>query len=62
MTSTKTWIYFIDDYWVGECEGIPLRTNVEELKGNLVEFSGETRQSVIDQIKSYLGVNSLWIQ
>jgi hypothetical protein len=67
---TKTWIYCFEGYegnnfqtyWVGECEGIPIRTNVVELQGELVEFTSETRQGVIDQIKTCLGVNSLWIQ
>ena len=68
--NTKTWIYCFEGYegnnfqtrWVGECEGIPIRTNVAELQGELVEFSRETRQGVIDQIKNHLGVNSLWLQ
>jgi hypothetical protein len=68
--NTKTWIYCFEGYegnnfqtcWVGECEGIPIRTNVVELQGELVEFTSETRQGVIDQIKTCLGVNSLWIQ
>ena len=68
--SARTWIYCFEGYegnnfqtrWVGECEGIPIRTNVVELQGELVEFTSETRQGVIDQIKSCLGVNSLWIQ
>ena len=70
MINTKTWIYCFEGYegndfqtrWVGECEGIPIRTNVAELHVELVEFSSETRQGVIDQIKTLLGVDSLWIQ
>jgi hypothetical protein len=67
--NTRTWIYHIEGYegnnfrayWVGECEGIPIRTNVLELQGELVEFSGDTRQEVIDLIKNLLGVDSLCI-
>jgi hypothetical protein len=60
--NTKTWIYhtpadeYTREYFTGECEGIPLRTNVAELKGTLVEFMGDTRQEVLDQIKAHLGV------
>lgn len=70
MINTKTWIYCFEGYegnnfqthWTGECEGIPIRTNIVDLQGELVEFSSETRQGVIDQIKSCLGVSSLSIQ
>jgi hypothetical protein len=37
-------------YWVGECEALPIRTNVPELQGELVEFLGDTREAVIQQI------------
>jgi len=66
--NTKTWIYHTPayqmqrEYWSGECAGIPIKTNVEELKGILVEFCGDTRESVIEQIKNHLGVNNLCIQ
>ena len=63
--NTTTWIYhtpadeYTSEYFTAECEGIPMRTNVQELKGTLVEFMDNTRQGVIDQIKNYLGVSSL---
>ena len=37
-------------YWIGDCQSIPIKTNNLELMGNLVEFLGETKESVINQI------------
>jgi hypothetical protein len=37
-------------FFIGECEALPIRTNVAELQGELVEFLGDTRQAVIEQI------------
>ncbi len=37
-------------FFIGECEALPIRTNVAELKGELIEFLGDTRQAVIEQI------------
>ncbi len=66
--NTKTWLYHKQpyqieetEYWLAECEGIPMRTNVEELKGSLVEFTGDSREEVLTQIKQHLGVDSLQI-
>jgi hypothetical protein len=38
------------DYFTGECEAIPMRTNVPELSGELVQFYGDTEEAVIKQI------------
>ena len=52
--NTKTWLYHKQpyqieetEYWLAECEGIPMTTNVEELKGSLVEFTGDSREEVL---------------
>ena len=37
-------------YFVGECEAIPMRTNVAELSGELVQFYGDTEEDVVKQI------------
>jgi hypothetical protein len=37
-------------YFTGECEAIPMRTNVPELAGELVQFYGDTEDDVIKQI------------
>ena len=41
-------------FFIGECEALPIRTNIAELQGELVEFLGDTRQDVIEQIISAL--------
>ena len=41
-------------FFVGECEALPIRTNISELEDELVEFLGDTRQDVIEQIISAL--------
>lgn len=41
-------------FFIGECEALPIRTNIAELEGELVEFLGDTRQDVIEQIISAL--------
>lgn len=38
------------NFWTGESEDILINTNVEELKGTPVEFYGNTKRSVIEQI------------
>lgn len=63
--NTTTWIYhtpadeYTREYFTAECEGIQIRTNIQELKGTLVEFIDDTRQGVLDQIKRHLGVSYL---
>lgn len=63
--NTTTWIYhtpadeYTREYFTAECEGIQIRTNIEELKGSLVEFIDDTLEGVLDQIKRHLGVSSL---
>ena len=58
--NTTTWIYhtpadeYAREYFTAECEGRQMRTNIEELRGTLVEFMDDTRQGVIDQIKKHL--------
>jgi hypothetical protein len=37
-------------WFSGECEAIAICTNIPELQGELVEFLGDTQQSVVDQI------------
>jgi hypothetical protein len=41
-------------YFVGECEDIPIKTNIPYLKGQLVEFYGATKDEVAEQIISVL--------
>jgi hypothetical protein len=41
-------------YFVGECEDIPIKTNIPYLKKQLVEFYGATKEEVIEQIISVL--------
>jgi hypothetical protein len=60
MTIVTAWVHHqpatdcARAYFVGECEALPIRTNVAELAGELVEFYGDSRQQVIDQIISAL--------
>ena len=41
-------------YFVGECEAIPMKTNISELKGELVEFYGDSEKVIIQQIIAVL--------
>lgn len=41
-------------FFSGECEAIAIRTNISEIQGEFVEFLGETRDSVIQQIIAVL--------
>ena len=41
-------------YFVGECEAIPMKTNIPYLKGQLVEFYGNTKEEVTKQIIAVL--------
>lgn len=49
-------VYYIEPcglsrgYWSGESPNISIKTNVRELQGELVEFIGDSRESVINQI------------
>jgi len=38
------------NFWTGESEDILINTNVQELKDTPVEFYGDTKRSVIEQI------------
>ena len=37
-------------HFTGECEAISMQTNVKELTGELVQFYGDTEESIIKQI------------
>ena len=41
-------------YFVGECEAIPMKTNISDLKGELVEFYGDSEKVIIQQIIAVL--------
>ena len=41
-------------YFVGECEAIPMKTNISDLKGQLVEFYGDSEKVIIQQIIAVL--------
>jgi hypothetical protein len=41
-------------YFLGETPAIPMGTNCRELAGELVEFYGDTKSSVISQVISVL--------
>jgi len=42
------------EYFAGECDALTIRTNVAELQGQFVEFLGDSRECVIEQIISAL--------
>jgi hypothetical protein len=46
-------------WFEGECELLPIITNVAELAGELVVFYGETKSDVIGQIVSALQAKGL---
>ena len=41
-------------YFVGECEAISMKTNISSLKGELVEFYGDSKEAIIKQIIAVL--------
>lgn len=40
-------------YFLGESSQLCLNSNIPELAGEPIEFYGDSRQSVIDQVKTY---------
>lgn len=45
---------FSGEFYSGESEQIVIRTNCAEIQNMPVEFLGETRQAVIEQVIAYL--------
>jgi hypothetical protein len=40
-------------YFLGESSQLCINSNIPELAGEPIEFYGDSRQSVIDQVKAY---------
>jgi hypothetical protein len=40
-------------YFLGESSQLCINSNIRELAGEPIEFYGDSRQSVIDQVKKY---------
>lgn len=60
LGAVKIWVYEIQNdfhhgiHFEAECEAIAIKTNVRELQGELIIFTGESKISVINQIKDKL--------
>lgn len=55
----KLWVYEVpavemsNGYFLGESSQLCINSNIPEIAGESIEFYGDSRQSVIDQVKAY---------
>jgi hypothetical protein len=53
----KAWVYKNPEHlggFTGEIDGIEIQTNIEELKGTLVEFYANTRTDLLSNMIGFL--------
>lgn len=53
----KAWVYENPEHlggFTGEIDGVEIQTNIEELKGTLVEFYANTRADLLSNMVSFL--------
>jgi hypothetical protein len=56
-TVYKAYVYSPDDYtncFIGEIEGVNIKTNIVEIQNTPVEFYGDTKQKLLEEMIKYL--------